>query len=61
MKSRMISVSQFCKLVGIGRTKAYELINDRMVHSSKIGRRRLIHRESVDAFLATLLDEGGVL
>lgn len=35
-------VSRFCDLYGLGKTKAYELINDGVVETVKVGRKRLI-------------------
>lgn len=35
-------ISRFCELYGLGKTKAYELINDGVVDTIKVGRKRLI-------------------
>lgn len=35
-------ISRFCDLYGLGKTKAYELINDGVVDTIKVGRKRLI-------------------
>ena len=39
-------ISRFCTLYGIGRTKAYELINAGDLDTVKIGRKRLITEAS---------------
>jgi|APLow6443716910_1056828.scaffolds.fasta_scaffold4037845_1 excisionase family DNA binding protein len=40
--------------LGIGRTKFYELLDSRAFKSVKIGRRRLVVSESLDAFIDSL-------
>jgi len=35
-------INRFCDLYGIGRTKAYELINAGSLETVKVGRKRLI-------------------
>jgi hypothetical protein len=40
------SVGEFCRIAGIGRTLAYELIGDGSLDSIRIGKRRLIVLDS---------------
>jgi excisionase family DNA binding protein len=47
-----ITVDEFCGMIGIGRTKTYELIKDGSLETVAIGRRRLIKMSSVEALLA---------
>ena len=54
-----ISISTFCNMVGLGRTKTYELINDGTLDTIKIGRRRLIKMSSVLAFVEIFTSEIG--
>jgi excisionase family DNA binding protein len=54
-----LSIKQFGNLVGIKRTKCYELINAGRITKCKIGRRTLITMESVEAFLAASVVSGG--
>ena len=51
MQPRAIGVSEFCRLFGLGRTKAYELINAGVLTRVKVGRRSLITMESADRLL----------
>jgi excisionase family DNA binding protein len=44
-------VNDFCDLVGVGRTKTYELIADGTLKTVVVGRRRLILHEGVEALL----------
>lgn len=46
----LISVAELCRTLGIGKTKAYEIINLKLIQSRTIGRRRLVVLESVEAF-----------
>ncbi len=47
-----ITVDEFCGMIGIGRTKTYELMKDGTLETIAIGRRRLIKMSSVEALLA---------
>lgn len=49
-----IDVLAACRMLGISRTKFYELLNDGTVPSFKIGRRRLVRPETLRQVLAAL-------
>ena len=49
-----LSVDEACQASRLGRTRIYELINNGRLKSIKLGRRRLIHAES----LYLLIQEG---
>src|SRR5438270_5137436 len=40
------TISNFCRITGIGRSKTYELLDDDTLESIKIGKRRLIILDS---------------
>ncbi|MEH3039818.1 MULTISPECIES: helix-turn-helix domain-containing protein [unclassified Sphingomonas] len=42
MQAVLHPISRFCDLYGVGRTKAYELINAGTVDTVKVGRKRLV-------------------
>ncbi len=42
MQALLHPINRFCDIYGVGRTKAYELINDGIVDTVKIGRKRLV-------------------
>ena len=48
------TVAEACEATGLGRTKLYELIGDGKLHTTTIGRRRLVMVHS----LRTLLEAG---
>jgi excisionase family DNA binding protein len=56
---RLLSIRQAARELGVCRTVVYELIRDEKIKSVKIGRRRLIPRDAIDAFIATLTNKGG--
>ncbi|KGB52657.1 hypothetical protein FG91_03402 [Sphingopyxis sp. LC81] len=56
MKRELISMTEFCKMLGVQKTKAYEILPG--VKSVKIGRRRLVCRRSAKAYVKNLLSEG---
>lgn len=46
-----VSPAQAAEMAGIGRTKLYELINQKEIPSFTLGRRRLIRVEALRAWL----------
>lgn len=53
----LLTVEQAAALLGIRRTKLYELLGRGLIHSVKIGACRRIPRSALDAFVATLSGE----
>jgi excisionase family DNA binding protein len=52
-KPLAVTVSRACALVGVGRTKMYELIASGRVRSVKIDARRLVDYESLEVLLSS--------
>ncbi len=48
------STDQASKIVGIGKTKLYQAINSGDLKARKFGKRTIILRDDLDAFLANL-------
>ena len=53
-EKELLTVREFCAAVGMGATRAYELINRREVETVRIGQSRRITRRSIEAWLARL-------
>ena len=49
-----ISVSDTCEACGIGRTTLYKLLNEGVLESKLIGRKRVILVSSIENYFATL-------
>jgi excisionase family DNA binding protein len=49
-----LSVSEACRVSGIGRTKIYEAISDGSLKARKLGKRTLVLRGDLQAFLDNL-------
>jgi excisionase family DNA binding protein len=49
-----LSVTEACAVAGIGRTKIYEAISSGALKARKFGKRRIILRSDLHAFLAAL-------
>lgn len=49
-----LSVSEACRVAGIGRTKIYEAISNGRLTARKLGKRTLVLRADLQAFLASL-------
>lgn len=52
MKPFTITISEFCRRVGVGKTSAYSLINRGLITKVRIQGRTLITVESVEALIA---------
>lgn len=48
---KLISITETCGLMGIGRTKLYQLLAAQCLTTVKIGRRRLVTMESLEQFV----------
>jgi excisionase family DNA binding protein len=49
-----LSVAEACAIAGVGRTKIYEAISSGALKARKFGKRRIILRSDLHAFLAAL-------
>lgn len=49
-------VEDIAKIIGIGRTSVFKLIKENKLSALKIGRRTLVTRLAVEAFLADSVD-----
>lgn len=47
-KEIFLSVREFCQRTSLGKTKVYQMIDEGVINSIKVGRRRLILSESLD-------------
>ena len=50
----LVPFSEACRALGIGRTKAYELVGDGRLIARKLGARTLIEAASIRALAASL-------
>ena len=53
-QSLFLSLRETCRLLGVGRSKLYELVGSGKIKTIKIGARRLIARDELERFVATL-------
>ena len=49
-----LSIGEACAIAGIGRTSLYDAIRDGSLIARKLGKRTLILRRDLDAFLTAL-------
>jgi excisionase family DNA binding protein len=56
-QSLLVSVEQAAEILGIGRTRFFDLVMSHAVSSVKIGRRRLIVRSSLAQYVERLVRE----
>ena len=52
-----LSVDQACAVVGLGKTKFYEIVAAGTLKTRRLGRRRLVLRRDLQLFLETLPTE----
>jgi excisionase family DNA binding protein len=53
----LYSVHGAARVLGLGRSKVYELIRTGTLRTVKIGRRRLVPAEALSAYVARLVSE----
>lgn len=51
----LLTVEEAAKRLGIGKTKAYELVKSGAIESVQIGRLRRVHVDAVNAYAAALV------
>lgn len=47
----VVTIEQLCKMLGIGKAKAYELLNKNTIKAKRIGKKFIIPKQSVIKFL----------
>lgn len=57
MEAIFCGIPEAAKALGIGKTKAYELIADGSLKQVKIGRRSVVTVESIHAFAEAILHD----
>jgi excisionase family DNA binding protein len=48
---RLISIHETCQILGLGRTKVYDLIKIQKLDTCHIGRRHLVKAESIERLM----------
>ena len=51
----LLTVEQAAVMLGLGRTPTYEMVMRGLIQSVKIGRRRLVVRQGLDAYISQLM------
>ena len=52
MDALLCSITEAARVLGLGRSKVYELISDKQLETIAIGRRRLVRVDSLRAIAA---------
>ncbi len=55
----LMSPEELAKFLGLGRTRAYELLSSGVIPSVRIGRLRKVRRTDVDKFIESRLEPVG--
>ena len=51
LQPRLVSIPRAAELLGIGRTKTYSLIDEKLLETISIGTRRLVPLRSIDRLI----------
>jgi excisionase family DNA binding protein len=54
MNRDLLTITEFCDVIGVGRTTAYALLKSGKLKALKIGRRTFIEKAAVEAWLSSL-------
>lgn len=60
MEKLLLTIDEAAELVGLGRSKLYELVRTGQIDSVKIGRARRVHIAAVRAFVDRLQSESHI-
>jgi excisionase family DNA binding protein len=52
-----VPISEACRLIGCGRSKFYQLLNDKHIALIKLGRRSLVPMSALRAFIDAKIKE----
>jgi hypothetical protein len=58
LQPRLVSIAKAGQLLGIGRTKTYDLMSERVLETIAIGGRRLVTLRSIDRLIENATMEG---
>ena len=56
MNESLLTVEDICNELGIGRSKAYQILKNKKIPAGKIGRRILIRRADLDQYIERILN-----
>lgn len=56
----LYSITEASELLGIGKTKLYQLISESRISIVKIGKRTLIHIDEITNFIDSLRSDDGI-
>jgi len=51
LQPRLVSIPKAAELLGIGRTKLYEILDEKLLETVTIGTRRLVTLRSIDRLI----------
>lgn len=54
MEPELLTINQACNLLNVSRSKIYELLNDGSIPAHKVGRKTLISRNTLQAWIDRL-------
>ena len=54
MQQELLTILEFCEAVNCGRTRAYQLLNEGKISAFKNGKKTLIRRADMEAWIASL-------
>lgn len=57
MNSELLTIDDVCKELGIGKNTAYKLAKNGSLRFLKIGRRMIVRRQDLDAYINLLAED----
>lgn len=56
MNKDLLTVTDICHELGIGKTTAYKLIKTKKIKSGKIGQKILVRRKDLESYISHVMD-----
>ena len=58
METGIVGLNEVCNILGIGKTKAYQMIRQKDIPAGRIGKRIIVRTSDLEEFIAKAMDKG---
>lgn len=58
METGIVGLNEVCSILGIGKTKAYQMIRQKDIPAGRIGKRIIVRTSDLEEFIAKAMDKG---
>ena len=55
MNNDLLTVNDLCRELGVGKTTAYKLLKDKEIKSGRIGKKIVVRRKDLEAYISRVV------